>query len=117
VRVVVVDDHASFRGLARRLLAEAGYEVVGEASDGEGALREVERLRPELVLLDVMLPDRSGLTVARDLARREAAPRVILISSRGRSDFGSSFDWPPGCSFLPKHEFTVARLKDVLELE
>ncbi len=116
MRVVVVDDHASFRRLATRLLVEAGFLVVGEASDGEGALREVARLRPELVLLDVVLPDCSGLTVARLLSRLELPPRVILISSRGRSDFGGSFEWPPGCIFLPKHELTAARLRDALGL-
>lgn len=113
--VLIVDDHPSFRRLATRLLREAGFAVVGEAADGDGAVREAERLCPDVVLLDVVLPDRSGLAVARELALLRDAPRVVLISSRGRSDFGDSFAWPPGCSFLPKHELTAARLRDALQ--
>ena len=115
MRVLIVDDHPSFRRLATRLLLEAGFAVVGEAADADGAIRETERLCPDLVLLDVVLPDRSGLAVARELALLREAPRVVLISSRGRSDFGDSFAWPPGCSFLPKHELTAARLRDTLQ--
>jgi CheY-like chemotaxis protein len=113
-RVLVVDDHPSFRELVSRLLAGAGFAIVGEAADAAGALREVRRLRPDVVLLDVMLPDRSGLAVARELARDEDGPLVVLISSRSRADFGDSFEWPPRCSFLPKHELTATRLSDVL---
>jgi DNA-binding NarL/FixJ family response regulator len=114
MRVLVVDDHPSFRRLATRLLVQAGFAVVGEAADAEGALREAERLRPDVVVLDVVLPDRSGLAVARELAISRDAPRVVLISSRSWSDFGDSFEWPPGCSFLPKHELTASRLRDAL---
>jgi len=114
MRVLVVDDHPSFRRLATRLLAEAGFAVVGEAGDAEAALREAQRLCPDAVLLDVVLPDRSGLAVARELALSPQPPRVVLTSSRSRSDFGDSFVWPPGCRFLPKHELTPARLRDAV---
>jgi len=65
VRVLIVDDHESFRRLATRVLAASGFAVIGEAVDGASALRQAARLRPDVVLLDVMLPDRSGLEVAR----------------------------------------------------
>jgi len=114
MRVLLVDDHPSFRRLATRLLVQAGFVVVGEAADGEAALREIERLRPDVVLLDVVLPGRSGVAVARELSLSGRKPRVVLISSRSRSDFGESFEWPPGCRFLPKHELTASRLRDAL---
>jgi DNA-binding NarL/FixJ family response regulator len=115
VRVLIVDDHESFRRLAARLLDEAGFSVVGEAKDAAAALSEAERLQPDLVLLDVVLPDRSGLDVARDLTRVLVQPRVVLTSSRSRSDFGASFNWPEGCEFVPKHELTAAGLIALLK--
>lgn len=114
MRVLVVDDHPSFRRLAKRLLVEAGFAVVGEAVGAEDAIRQAQQLLPDVVLLDVVLPDGSGLAVARQLTCRGEGPRVVLTSSRSRSDFGDSFEWPPGCRFLPKHELTPARLRDAL---
>lgn len=113
-RVLIVDDQPTFRALAKRLLAGAGFAVVGEAADAAEALLAVERLNPDVVLLDVVLPDRPGLYVARELATLHGGPRVVLISSRSRSDFGDSFEWPARCSFLPKHELTPARLIEIL---
>jgi DNA-binding NarL/FixJ family response regulator len=116
IRVLIVDDHASFRRLAARLLTEAGFAIVGEAADGASALRETARLRPDVVLLDLVLPDGSGLQLASDLVRTAAPPRVVLTSSRSRSDFGVSFDWPVGCKFVPKHALTAARFRAALQL-
>jgi DNA-binding NarL/FixJ family response regulator len=113
-RVLIVDDHESFRGLAARLLSEAGFAVVGQAANGASALRETGRLKPDLVLLDIVLPDMSGLEVATRLAGGPSAPRVVLTSSRSRSDLSAS-NWPAGCDFVPKHELTAARLRAALE--
>jgi DNA-binding NarL/FixJ family response regulator len=113
-RVLIVDDHASFRGLARRVLAAFGFAVVGEACDARSALLAAAALEPDVVLLDVVLPDRSGLHVAAELARTPHPPRVILTSSRGRSDFGPGFEWPPGCEFVPKHQVSGPLLTALL---
>ncbi len=114
--MLIVDDHASFRRLAARLLDESGFAVVGEAADAASALEKAALLRPDVVLLDIVLPDRSGLLVAEQLGRGPGAPRVVLTSSRSRSDFGSAFDWPAGCAFVPKHELSGARLTALLLL-
>jgi DNA-binding NarL/FixJ family response regulator len=115
IQVLIVDDHASFRRLARRVLAHAGFEIVGEAVDAASALRQTAILHPDAVLLDVMLPDRSGVEVARELARVPHPPRVVLTSSRSRSDFGAGFDWPRGCRFIAKHRLSGATLAALLE--
>lgn len=80
--VLIVDDHAEFRCLARALLKAEGFDVIGEAADGESALTEVERLRPALVLLDIQLPDLDGFEVAARLAETPNPPAVVLTSSR-----------------------------------
>ena len=67
--VLIVDDHPSFRASARTLLEAEGYEVVGEAENGAAALQAVKDLKPDLVLLDVQLPDIDGFQVAEQLSR------------------------------------------------
>jgi DNA-binding NarL/FixJ family response regulator len=114
-RVLIVDDHASFRQLAVRMLTHAGFEVVGEAVDAESALSQTALLLPDVVLLDVMLPDRSGLDVASEIMEAGATVRVLLTSSRERLDFGSDEPFPDGCVFVPKHELSAAVLSAALE--
>jgi CheY-like chemotaxis protein len=85
--VLIVDDHEGFRRLARALLEADGFEVVGEAADGESAVTEVARLRPRLVLLDIQLPDIDGFEVAARLAAQADPPLVVLTSSRSASEY------------------------------
>src|SRR5215208_2903784 len=85
--VLIVDDHAAFRRSARRLLEAEGFQVVGEAADGTDALAKARELRPELVLLDVLLPDVDGFAVAELLAQELYRPVVVLTSSREASDY------------------------------
>ncbi|OLF12611.1 response regulator transcription factor [Actinophytocola xanthii] len=112
-RVLVVDDHVSYRRLLTRLLRSGGYEVVGEAGTGRAAVELVGSTTPDVVLLDVVLPDLDGFEVARRLAHSPAPPVVVFISSRQRDDFGA---FPDGlaCWFLSKDEFTMDRLNGLL---
>jgi DNA-binding NarL/FixJ family response regulator len=108
--VVIVDDHAGFRDLARELLEGAGYSVVGEAEDGASAVAAVRALRPDAVLLDINLPDRDGFAVAEALARAERPPRVVLTSSEEAAAFGPLPDGPGVLRFVPKSELASTSL-------
>jgi DNA-binding NarL/FixJ family response regulator len=113
-RVLVVDDHAPFRSVARLLLVAAGFEVVGEAADGAGAVTAVCDLAPDVVLLDVQLPDVDGFDVAERLAAMAGAPIVVLVSSRARSDYGSRVGASTARGFIPKAEVSGEALLRVL---
>jgi DNA-binding NarL/FixJ family response regulator len=110
VRVLIVDDHPSFRASARSLLEAEGYEVVGEAADGAEALQASEQLRPDWVLLDIQLPDMDGFEVARRLTAREHAPKVVLTSSRDGADYGTCIAESRARGFVPKAELSGSAL-------
>ncbi|GGK70123.1 hypothetical protein Sme01_27950 [Sphaerisporangium melleum] len=106
-RILLVDDHPGFRRMARRILEAGGFDVVGEAADGAQALRYVDELSPEIVVLDVLLPDIDGIEVADRLARLTHAPVVVLISSRSRADLGDRLAAAPVRGFLTKEDFSA----------
>jgi DNA-binding NarL/FixJ family response regulator len=105
--VLIVDDSSEFRHLARRLLELGDYEVVGEAHDATGALRSHAMLRPEIVLLDVQLPDRDGFAIADILATDERPPIVVLISTRDRGAYRARLATTSARAFLPKGELSI----------
>lgn len=84
VKVLIVDDEPNIVVSLEFLLGEEGYEVA-VARDGDEALRRADEFRPDLVLLDVMLPGLDGFEVCRRLREREPAPKVVLLTARGRS--------------------------------
>jgi CheY-like chemotaxis protein len=100
VTVLIVDDHPTFRASARRLLEREGFEVVGEAPDGKTAIALVRELAPEVVLLDIVLPDTTGFDVAEQLA--DPPPTVVLTSSRDRADLGPRLRSTPAAGFVSK---------------
>jgi len=85
--VLIVDDHPSFRTSARRVLEADGYHVAGEAHDGRSGIAAARALRPDIVLLDVHLPDLDGFEVAAALTGPDDVPIVVLTSSRDGGDF------------------------------
>ena len=104
--VLIVDDHATFRALARRMLEAHGYEVVGEAQDGASAVAASSRLAPNVVLLDVQLPDTDGFAIAETLLAADDPPAVVLISSRDASSYRRRLADSPARGFLAKSELT-----------
>ena len=112
--VLIVDDNPRFRSRARRWLEADGYAVVAEAADGASALEAAARHRPNVVLLDIQLPDMTGLSVAERLTRGPDAPDVVLTSTHDVADFGDGVVRCGARGFLPKAELTGEALAALL---
>jgi DNA-binding NarL/FixJ family response regulator len=112
--LLIVDDHAGFRSLARRLFTSGGFEVVGEAADGHQAIAAARELRPDVVLLDIQLPDIDGFEVTARLADGEAGPVVVLTSTRDRADYGERVERCGARGFIPKAELSGTALRAVV---
>jgi DNA-binding NarL/FixJ family response regulator len=108
--VLIVDDHPSFRASARMLLQAEGFEVVGEAEDGASALAAIAELEPDVVLLDVQLPDMDGFDVAARVTANGGGPAVVLVSSRDGADFGTLVGSSGARGFIPKAELSGSRI-------
>ncbi len=116
MRVLLVDDHEAFRVNARRALEAAGYEVIGTAVDGASGLEAARELRPDLVLLDIGLPDISGLEVAQALHEEHPALPVVLISTHDAGDFAELARSHGARGFLAKEELSRDALSRVMAL-
>ena len=112
--VLVVDDHEGFRAYARVFLPANGFVVVGEAADGATAIAECRRLRPDMVLLDVQLPDIDGFEVSRRIADETDRTVVILVSSREASDYGTRILDSGARGFLTKSQLTGLAMRAIL---
>jgi DNA-binding NarL/FixJ family response regulator len=110
----IVDDHRSFREAARRVLETAGFNVVGEAADGESALDAIGQLRPDVVLLDVALPGIDGFEVASRLTTNGNAPAIVMTSSREGEDFGPRIEQSGARGFVHKADLSGPAIDAVL---
>ncbi|MEY2514270.1 MAG: hypothetical protein QOJ89_1628 [bacterium] len=113
--MLIVDDHATFRALARALMEAAGFTVAGEAADGAGALRAAAELQPDIVLLDVQLPDLDGFAVAERLAATPRPPAVVLISTRAAHAYRERLSRTHARGFVAKEELTAAAVAALTE--
>jgi DNA-binding NarL/FixJ family response regulator len=113
--VLIADDHPSFRASARAILEADGFDVVGEAENGQSAMDTVRALRPDVLLLDVQLPDMDGFFVCSELCSNGYAPAVVLVSSRDASDYGSLIAQSGARGFIAKAELTGHALADLVE--
>lgn len=114
-RILIVDDHPTFRSSARLLLESEGFEVVGEAEDGDSAIAQTTALAPDVVLLDVQLPGLDGFEVASRVTHRAGAPAVILISSRDGSDYGPLVSASGARGFVAKADLSGESLRALLD--
>ena len=116
--VLIVDDNWLFAEAARDRLEREGLRVVGVAATSAEALRRAEELRPEVVLVDVMLGGESGFELARRLAahhHRDVGPTVILISTYSAADFARPIAESPAAGFLPKQELSADAIRRIVD--
>ena len=114
--VLIVDDSWLFLQAARDRLEREGLRVVGVAVTSAEALRRAEELRPEAVLVDVMLGGESGFELARRLAAdRDGGPAVILISTYSAADFAGPIAESPAAGFLPKRELSADAIRRIVD--
>jgi DNA-binding NarL/FixJ family response regulator len=111
--VLIVDDHASFRLQARSVLEAGGHQVLGEAADGRSALEQARALGPQIVLLDIGLPDIDGFEVARQLTAQASPPIVVLTSSRDAASYGPRIADSRVAGFIAKDELSGPALTAV----
>ena len=101
--------------MARALLESEGFDVVGEAEDGVSAIEAARTLRPDVILLDVQLPDIDGFEVASQLTKNGASPAIVMTSSRDACDFGSLVEQSGARGFIAKAELSASALSALLE--
>ncbi len=112
--MLLVDDHPGFVASARALLTHEGMNVVAVATTAADAIRLSDAVRPEVVLLDIHLPDGSGIDVAHAIARGPGAPQTILISSDADAAMHPGVQTAPVRGFVPKRDLTCAAIEALL---
>ena len=115
IQILIVDDDERFCALARRLIKAAGHDVVGTAATGSAALEALKRQRPDVVLLDVQLPDASGLAIAHDIAEADGGVRVVLTSTDPTLVDEAALARSRAAAFVPKDELGVSPLRTLLD--
>jgi DNA-binding NarL/FixJ family response regulator len=112
--VLIVDDHDGFRASAREVLEMEGFDVVGEAGDAASAVRAARELRPDIVLLDVQLPDLDGVELSKKIGAEDGGTEIVLISSRDVSFLAGALADCPACGFISKSELSGAALRKLI---
>jgi DNA-binding NarL/FixJ family response regulator len=112
--VLVVDDHGGFRASVRELLEAEGFHVIGEAVDAASGVDAVLRLRPDIVLLDIQLPDFDGILASQQIAAMNGGTAIVLTSSCDMSDIAGALAESPALGFIPKPELSGQAIRELL---
>lgn len=109
--VLIVDDHAGFRAWAREMLESEGFRVVGEAPDAASAITAAQQLQPDIVLLDVHLPDLNGFRASKRITAANGAPAIVLTSSGDVGDLAATVAECTARGFIPKAELSSTAIR------
>ena len=112
--VLIVDDHPSLRASARAILEAEGFDVVGEAGDGASALAAAGALEPDVVLLDVQLPDATGFEICELLCSSACRPRIVLVSTREAADYDGLIQASHARGFITKADLSGDALRELI---
>lgn len=112
--ILIVDDHAAFRAVVRAVLEADGYDVIGEAPDGLAGLCAARRLKPDIILLDVRLPDMDGFSVADELTADGSGRAVVVTSSCEDPLYPARAQSSGALGFIAKHDVCGAALNRLL---
>jgi DNA-binding NarL/FixJ family response regulator len=112
--ILIVDDHADFRMRTRALLEAEGFAVVGDAADGASGIQAANDLNPDVVLLDISLPDIDGFEVTRQLRADGRAPTIVLISTRPVTEYGPQVARSGAAGFIAKEDLSGSAVRAVI---
>jgi DNA-binding NarL/FixJ family response regulator len=112
--VLIVDDNAAFRSVARAVLEAGGYRVMAEVGTGAAAVLAAPRYRPDVVLLDIGLPDQDGFVTCRQLHEAHPGLVVVLCSIRDAEEYGDAIARSSAAGFLPKHQLSAEELTRIV---
>jgi DNA-binding NarL/FixJ family response regulator len=112
--ILIVDDHNGFRARSRELLESEGFEVVGEAVDATSAIAAARELRPDVVLLDIQLPDFDGVEASKRIAALNGGSAIVLVSSCDVTDLASALPESRARGFIPKTKLSGAAIRELL---
>lgn len=116
VRCIIVDDSVRFLEAASSRLGGAGLDVVATATTSHEALDKVERLRPEVVLVDISLGTESGFDLVVQVAELPDPPVLVLISTRAEADYALLIAASPAVGFIPKSRLSADALRELVGL-
>lgn len=114
--VLLVDDQETFRDIARNQLAtDETFQIVGEAADGTGAIELNEQLHPNVIVMDIQMPDMSGIEAARKILSEDPSVRIVLTSMGDDMEYGPLAHEIGACGFIPKRELSATAVHQLID--
>jgi DNA-binding NarL/FixJ family response regulator len=117
IRILLVDDSpVVLHSIAQLLIAESQIQVIGQADSGETAIAQVQQLRPDLVVMDLAMPEMNGLEATRHLKRQPASPKVILLTLYNNAEYSRAARLAGADGFITKSEAGASLLPLIYKL-